>query len=123
MAQQLKAIEIWGKGFDGTFKLERSWLEIYLTAGITLNNPLIIEYTKMGEFYDNSPYNEFWAQVSSKKAAFCKKASDTNSQSYFGVTLYPDFTMIFSSDSERNAFIKDLEGLVKKAGYPDFKIV
>ena len=51
MAQQLKSIEILEKVCSGTFSLEPKWLEINVTGGITLDGPLIIEYTELGKHY------------------------------------------------------------------------
>lgn len=117
MQQSLKSVEIYRTVCNGTFMLAPKWLEIYLTSGIALNSPLIIEYTELGKHY------MIISQIVQQTATLCRFSHDIKKQSCFGVCLYPDFNMIFNSDSERNAFIKDLEGLVKKAGYPDFKIL
>ena len=124
MAQKLKSVMVNSTVCDGTFTLAPKWLEIDVASGLSLNGPLVIDYDEIGKFNARWGYvNTLTAQVAPQMAAFCRQSHDVKGQPCFGLTLYPMLNMIFNSDSERNAFIKDLEGLVKKAGYPDFKIL
>ena len=125
MAQQLKSIEILGKVCSGIFSFEGKWLEINVTGGMTLEKPLIIEYTEMGEYYNNpAPLNKFYTQIAPCNTAFSRQAHDVNNQPCWGLNLYPQLTLIFCCDEpERKAFIQELEERVQKAGYPNFKIL